>query len=419
MVTSIFAAEDPVRALLSKDAGVRKDATATILKSKDKSYVPSLLEVAFHYTAAKDLKGYREVNTILQKLTGENRERYFQWLQWVGAHPEIAPQPEYLELKKDVFSTIDHAFGSFFRDKTSFRIRPEEIVWGGVQKDGIPALKNPRHVGAAKASYLKDRDQVFGVSLGGESRAYPLRIMDWHEMANDVVGGIPVSLSYCTLCGSAILYKGRVDDQTFTFGSSGLLYRSNKLMYDHLTESLWSELQGVPVAGKLVDQGLKLEVLPVVMTTWGEWRGRHPETTVLSLETGYQRDYNTGPYKQYFESKELMFPVPVLNDALQPKDFVFALRAGGAIKAYPLNQLLDKKILRDRVGDMDVVILAESEGKSVRAYRCDAAVDRTWKVSEESIASPDGAQKCSRLPGHLAYWFGWYAQFPDTPLYEN
>lgn len=419
VVTSIFAAEDPVRALLSEDAAVRKDAAATILKSKEKSYIPSLLEVAFHYTAAKDLNRYREVNTILKELTGENRERYFQWLQWVGAHPEIAPRPEYIALKKEVLSTIDPAFGAFFSDRTSFRIRAEEIVWGGIQKDGIPALRNPRHTAAAEASYLKDSDRVFGVALEGESRAYPLRIMDWHEMANDVVGGIPVSLSYCTLCGSAILYKGRVDNQTFTFGSSGLLYRSNKLMYDHLTESLWSELQGVPVAGKLVDRGIKLEVLPIVTTTWGEWRRRHPETTVLSRETGYQRDYNIGPYKQYFEGKELMFPVPVLNDALQPKDFVFALRAGGAMKAYPLNLLVKKKILKDRVGEKHVVIIAESEGESVRAYQCDAAVDSTWKVSEESIASPDGQQECHRLPGHLAFWFGWYAQFPDTPLYGD
>ncbi len=419
MVTPVSAADDPVRALLSKDPSVRKDAATAILKSEDKSYIPSLLEIAFHYTAAKDLDKYREVNTILQELTGEKGERYFQWLQWVGAHPEIVPQPEYIALKKDVLSTIDPAFGAFLSDPRSLRIRPEEIVWGGVKKDGIPALKNPLHVLAAEATYLKDSDRVFGVTIGSESRAYPLRIMDWHEMANDVVGGIPVSLSYCTLCGSAILYKGRAGDQTFTFGSSGLLYRSNKLMYDHLTESLWSELKGAPVAGALANRGIKLEILPVVTTTWGEWRRRHPETTVLSLETGYQRDYNTGPYKQYFENKEPMFPVPVLNDALQPKDFIFALRVGGAMKAYPLNLLVRKRILKDRIGEVDVVIIADSEVESVRAYCCNFVVDSKWSISEEFVTSPDGKQKCARLPGHLSYWFGWYAQFPDTPLYGN
>ena len=419
VVASISAGDDPVRALLSGDVAIRKDAARAILNSKDKSYIPSLLEIAFHYTATKDLDRYKEVNAILQKLTGENRERYFQWLQWIGAHPEIALRPDYLAVKKEVLSTIDPAFASFFHDEESLRIRAEEIVWGGVKKDGIPALKNPPHIPASKASYLRDSDRVFGVALENESRAYPLKIMDWHEMANDVVGGMSVSLSYCTLCGSAILYNGRIGDQTFTFGSSGLLYRSNKLMYDHQTESLWSELQGVPVVGKLANRKIKLEVLPIVTTTWGEWRRRHPETTVLSIETGFQRDYDTGPYKQYFESKDLMFPVPVLNDALQPKDFVFALRVGGAMKAYPLDLLLSKKILRDRVGEMDVVLVAETEGKSVRAYRCEAAVDSTWKGSEESIVSPDGVQKCPRLPGHLAYWFGWYAQFPDTPLYKD
>ena len=132
----------------------------------------------------------------------------------------------------------------------------EEIAWGGVLVDGIPALDNPRMTTASAASYLNPDDPVFGVEINGDARAYPLRIANWHEMVNDVVGGVPVSLAYCTLCGSGILFDGRVAGRAepFTFGSSGLLYRSNKLMYDRQTDSLWEQLAGHPVTGSL---GLK------------------------------------------------------------------------------------------------------------------------------------------------------------------
>ena len=169
-----------------------------------------------------------------------------------------------------------------------------------------------------------------------------------------------------------------------------------------------------------MDQAIKLEVLPIVLTTWSEWKQLHPETTVLSADTGYQRDYNVEPYKQYFQSKDLMFPVPIRDNRLAPKDFIFALRAGTKIRAYPLDLLLQKKMLRDTVGEINVVLVANAEVKSVRAYRCETdTVDSKWEVSEDFLTSPDGTQKCARLPGNLAYWFGWYAQFPHTDLYED
>jgi hypothetical protein len=414
-------ADDPVRTLLSANPSERQIAAKAILASGDKRYLPSLLEIAFFHTYRKDAESYGEVNEILQKLSGEKSiRRYFGWLQWIGAHPEIKPLPRYLALKREIFGKIDPAFAKFLGDEKSLRIRAEEIVWGGVLKDGIPALIRPPNIPAEQATYLKDTDRVFGVSLGDETRAYPLRIMDWHEMANDVVGGIPVSLSYCTLCGSAILYHGKANHQSFTFGSSGLLYRSNKLMYDHSTESLWSELQGIPVAGKLVDQGIHLEVLPIVLTTWDDWKRRHPRTTVLSLNTGYQRNYNVGPYEKYFESKDLMFPVPFLNEKLRPKDFVFVLRLGVRNKAYPLDLLLKKRFLKDRLAEHMVVLTGDPGSRSVRAYQCDTeTVQSDWTSTEEFLISPDGTQRCSRLPGHLAYWFGWHAQFPTADLYED
>ena len=130
-------------------------------------------------------------------------------------------------------------------------------------------------------------------------------------MFNDVVGGVPVALAYCTLCGSGILFETLVEGRSepFVFGSSGFLYRSNKLMYDRQTNSLWNQFLGRPVVGPLTGSGLEFKIRPVAITRWGDWRDRHPQTKVLSLETGYARDYRPGkPYGAYFASPELMFP---------------------------------------------------------------------------------------------------------------
>jgi hypothetical protein len=413
--------EDPIRLLMSDDPKARKAGAKLILASKESAYTPSLLEVSFFYTLKRDRARVDEISETLRSLTG-NKEgsHYFDWVRWVGAHPELKQSPDYLQLKREILALVDPALAAFLEDERSFRIRPEEIVWGGVKKDGIPALINPPHLKAAEANYLKDSDKVFAVWLNGESRAYPLKIMDWHEMANDIVGGKAVSLAYCTLCGSGILYDARAGDQTFTFASSGLLYRSNKLMYDQNTGSLWSELTGEPVVGKLVERKLKLQVLPLALTTWGEWRRRHPDTTVLDIQTGHDRDYNAQPYKQYFESSNLMFPVPFENTRLPLKEIIFALRLGKIKKAYPLDVIIQKHELRDRLEGSYVVIVADSSKQSARAYRCEAEIPLkdSSTLTEEYLTSADGSQKCPRLPAHLAYWFGWYAQFPDTELYE-
>lgn len=411
----------PVQQLMSSDAAVRKEAAKEILKSGDCNYISSVIEVAFYYTIKRDRAGADEISSLLRKMTGADPgARYFDWVRWIGTHSEIEPLPEYLALKREILSIIDPALASFLKDEKSLRIRPEEIVWGGVKKDGIPALINPPNISAKEATYLKDSDRVFGVFLNNEARAYPLKIMDWHEMVNDVVGGRAFTIPYCTLCGSAILYDTEIEGQTFTFGSSGLLYRSNKLMYDHNTQSLWSALSGEPVAGKLANGTLKLELLPIVLTSWGEWRRRHANTTVLSLQTGYNRDYDTEPYREYFASDKLMFPVPVEDDRLALKEFIFALRLGKTKKAYPVDLLVRKGRIQDRVGDINVVLIADASKRSARAYKCNSATpDESWQESEEFLTAPDGSQKCSRLPGHLAYWFGWYAQFPETDLYTE
>jgi hypothetical protein len=297
--------------------------------------------------------------------------------------------------------------------------------------DGIPALDNPAMIGASAAGYLNSDDPVFGVEINGDARAYPLRIANWHEMVNDVVGGVPVSLAYCTLCGSGILFNGRASGRAepFTFGSSGLLYRSNKLMYDRQTDSLWNQFTGRPVMGQLTGSNIELKVLPLVLTSWSEWRPRHPDTRVLSLDTGFRRDYGPGvAYRDYFASPELMFPALVKDRRLRQKDLIFGLRVPGGVKAWPLDVFANGTVINDRVGFRDVVLIGDASGRGVRAYEARGsrftrgassdemrAGDARWHVTESALIGP-GGESLPRLPGHVAYWFAWAGYFENAVL---
>ena len=217
----------------------------------------------------------------LRKLTGEKvaalDEAWVDLVVWYGKQTGLDPPPGYTGWKGELYGQeIDPRFRFFLYEDAPATVRVEEVAWGGVTPDGIPALVNPKTIEAAQADYLADTDAVFGVSIGGDQRAYPLRILDWHEMANDVVGGKRVALAYCTLCGAGILFDATADNVSYRFGSSGLLFRSNKLMFDDSTLTLWNQITGEPVIGKLVGKGIKLEILPLVLTSWGEWKRQHP-----------------------------------------------------------------------------------------------------------------------------------------------
>ena len=365
-----------------------------------------------------------QITSVLESLTGaKNGNEWSDWMLWQQAHPEIKPFEEFAFFQSGLFSGIDKNFEVFLYPGVKHEIRLEEIAWGGVRKDGIPALTNPKFVSAKNANYLTDNEAVFGIEINGDIRAYPYRMMDWHEMFNDVIGGIPVSLAYCTLCGSGILYDTRVEgrDKPFVFGSSGFLYRSNKLMYDQETHSLWNQFTGRPVVGELTGSGIELNILPVVTTTWGKWREQHPDTKVLSLDTGYTRDYSPGkPYGEYFASEELMFPALLEDKRLKEKEQVFGLRITGSEKAWPLESFAGGKVINDRVGVIPIVLIGDKASRTVRAYRSEGREfkkaqkqlhtikyeGKDWKVTETTLIGPQG-ENLSRLPGHLAYWFAW------------
>lgn len=404
--------------LFSRRAATRTRALSALAASGMREVAP-ILVMALRFAPSDESS---QIVSALEKLTGARPGKdWNDWMVWQEQN-DVGTIDGFARLQSRVFELIDPEFRLFLDGDKKHEIRLEEIVWGGVRKDGIPALTNPKLVSATAATYLGADDLVFGVAVGDDVRAYPLRILDWHEMFNDVVGGVPLSLAYCTLCGSGILFETRVEGRKdpFVFGSSGFLYRSNKLMYDVETHSLWNQFTGRPVVGPLTGSGIELKTRPVTIASWSDWKARNPGTTVLSLETGHRRDYRPGkPYGDYFASPDLMFPTAVGDKRLRPKDFVFALRSSGTEVAWPLSLFEGGAVINDKAGILDLVLIGDARSRTVRAYRSDglefatgAAADvvvaagETWRVTEDALVSPTG-RNLARLPGHIAFWFAW------------
>ncbi len=274
-------------------------------------------------------------------------------------------------------------------------IPAQAIQRGGPPRDGIPAIDRPRFVPAAQSG-LADGDRVLGLALGGVARAYPVRILNWHEIVNDRIDGRPVAVTYCPLCGTGVAFDARIAGRDAVFGVSGLLYNSDVLLYDRSSESLWSQLMAQAISGPL--KGTKLQPLPMAHTSWAAWRARHPKTQVLSTDTGFMRDYTRNPYDGYEQVRSLMFEVEHRDERFPAKEWVLGLRLGGAARAWPFSVLAQRVDaegrLRERVGGQDIEIRYD------RVHRSAAAYDAAGQA----------------LPGVTAYWFAWVAFNPKTSV---
>ena len=245
------------------------------------------------------------------------------------------------------------------------------------------------------------------------------------------------------------MYSAKINGEPTTFGTSGMLYRSNKVMYDRLTNSLWTHLTSEPVIGPLWDSGIKLDFFPVMLTTWEEWLALHPDTTVLAQETGlYDADFYVPEddpraiYYSYFNAPQTMFPVPHRDERLETKAVVLGVRLGGDTKAYPSAVLRERRVVNDEVGGEEIVVLASAGSQGARAYHrggrtftlppndgeagpgipsvvADAG-GVTWRVTEDFLVNEaDETQKLARIPTHMSFWFGWFQFHPDTGLYAG
>jgi Protein of unknown function (DUF3179) len=269
------------------------------------------------------------------------------------------------------------------------------IEAGGPPRDGIPAIDQPRFVQAARAG-LADADRILGIERNGIARAYPVRILNWHEIVNDRLGDEPIAVTYCPLCGTGIAFDARVGGQAASFGVSGLLYNSDVLLYDRRTESLWSQILGKAIAGPL--KGTALASVPISHTSWAAWRARHPRTEVLSTQTGFQRDYDRDPYDGYDKVPRLMFDVQHRDARLPLKAWVMGLAIAGQARAYPFDWLERRVDARgrwhDQLGGQRIRIQFDRQARSAEAY------DASGRL----------------LPTITAFWFAWVAFHPGTDL---
>lgn len=275
-------------------------------------------------------------------------------------------------------------------------IAPEQIFKGGPAKDGIPAIDEPEFINAAEAEFLQAGDRILGIEINGIAKAYPVSILNWHEIVNDSINENVYTITYCPLCGSGMAFSSIVNGRALSFGVSGLLYNSDVLLYDRETESLWSQITATAVTGKY--RGTKLDMLLLSHTSWSDWRRRHPSSLVLSRNTGYTRNYDKDPYAGYANSKNLYFPVTsTAPSSYHPKEYVLGLATGGSYKAYPFIELN-----RNNKGRF----IDAFNGKTFIVY---------WNKEEQSGYITDTED--TPVPVIQAYWFAWYTFHPDTRVF--
>ena len=281
-------------------------------------------------------------------------------------------------------------------DLSGSLIDPERILRGGPPRDGIPAIDDPKFVAAGDAD-LADDDRLIGVFAGSEAKAYPLSILNWHEVVNDTVGGRPLAVTFCPLCGTGIVFAGEEGGRPLTFGVSGLLYNSDVLLYDRQSESLWSQILAQAVTGPR--KGDRLTVVPSRMTSWADWRARHPDTLVLSESTGHDRNYGYNPYADYLQSPQVYFPVANTSDEFHPKEIVLGIEVDGKFKAYPASEL-------EKAGGEPFVEMLN--GKELRI---------AWDPASHSASIVDAQD--GEYPFVQGFWFAWHAFHPDSEIYRS
>ncbi len=329
-------------------------------------------------------------------------------------------------------------------------VPPAEIVSGGPPPDGIPSIDNPKFIPAREVNQfipagqtnqflpvsqtnpISDSSTVLGIYYNGEAKAYPLYIMVWHEIVNDVVGGKPVAITYCPLCYSSAAFVRELNGTTVTFGTSGKLYNNNLVMYDRLTSSLWSEIWGEAISGKLT--GSVLQRVPIDVTTWGEWKALYPNTLLLTTETGFSRPYGSDPYGDYYTSPDIAFPLNHQDGRLPVKQIVLGVSINGRDRAYPLNSL-NGEIIKDSVGTQGIVLFVTAnqtarifssfvDGRELHFQYSngnfvDGETHSTWDFNGIAVSGPMLGKTLVRFPTETAFWFAWAAFYPDTQIYSG
>lgn len=296
------------------------------------------------------------------------------------------------------------------------------MLSGGPGKDGIPAIDSPRFTDAASANdFLDPQDIVFGVFHQGQARAYPQRILVWHEIVNDSLGEDGLSITYCPLTATAVGFKRGAT----SLGVSGKLLNSNVVMYDRASDSHWSQIAGVAIDGPA--KGRSLEEVRVVWTTWARWQARHPQTQVLSRTTGTLRNYNRDPYgsylplQGYYADPGMMFPLMHQDSRLPDKQMILGFRTERVAIAVDKMHLSKQAVLHYQHGDEHFLIIADQQLDTGWVYRSDTPIELDPANLRFTAEGPQASvlEGLQAVNAFDAMWFAWYAFYPQTVLIDG
>lgn len=342
---------------------------------------------------------------------------------------------------EDVPSALDGMHPSFPEPL----VDPAQILPGGPPPDGIPPIDEPRFQRASEIDWLDDAEAVLSVTVEGETRGYPVQVLTWHEIVNDTIAGVPIAATYCPLCNSGVAFDRRVGDRGLDFGTSGMLYASNLVMYDRQTQSLWPQLTGQASVGVLT--GEQLESIPMIPVAWRDFREAHPDAWVLSRDTGHERPYGQNPYPAYDDPDTgLPFDPGTGDERLGKKERIVAITGPSDAVAVVREAVAEDGVLSVTVGGRALVVFhLEGQASALDAdtvaggaeigsvavfepaidgrhltFRADgdrfvdAETGTTWNILGQAVDGPLTGETLTAYPFTDTFWFTWVAFQPDT-----
>lgn len=325
-----------------------------------------------------------------------------------------------------------------------------EMRSGGPPPDGIPAIDEPKFLRPGDVDFLGDTEPVLAVEIGGEARAYPVQILMWHEIVNDTISGIPIAVTYCPLCNSAVAYDRRVGKRVLTFGTSGMLWNSALVMYDRQTETLWSHFTGEGIIGILT--GVELIKFSVAMVPWQAWREANPDGLVLSRSTGFTRDYGSNPYPGYDDVNATPFLFEGKVDGrFTAMTRVIGIERGAAAVAVPLVDLRVQRVIRVQIDGEDLtvwwtpgtnsaldtgriadgvdigatgVFVPTVDGQNLTFIASgnqfvDDQTGSAWNLFGRATDGPLSGRQLKSVVHVDTFWFAWAVFQPDTEVTSN
>lgn len=433
---------------LVKTVGERTAAIEVFHQAGDRSIIPGVLEIINFINSRRAIPLTRAEVSMLRDLTGQfiPVNDWESWIEWWWANPEREDHVGYRPLKSFLFTRISPAYSRLLDPDGALLVDPTEIILRpGRPVGAFPSMSDPFTItrDSDDIDFMNRSDLIAGLEIDGERRCYPLRMLRYHDVVNDTLGGKRIVLAFNSMTGTAFAHEVVSDsEEPVAFEGAGLLYRADMLMYDRGTSSLWSTRTGKPISGPMAegDPPVRLEPLAVTQASWRTWSLRWPDTTVLSPNTGYKQVYlRTEMPVAYDDSPEVGIPLRHHDPRLDPKERVLGIAIGGDAIAYPYSELGRYEFVYDNVGGERIFIRCPGFRRrdEFRVYR---AGDRTfrlgssslhlseietgdvWRITESALEfGPEHnvGLRVERIPAEVTLWYAWKQAHPDTRIYQS